>query len=188
MTAPAFAGGGVGPPTYQDFSGPGGLLRLEDDTELKTVTDMISEAIADIETYIKRVIWDTVPPSRVFGAARAAFPVIQSQRISDDAPSVRMLSSGTDDFGRITNLPSPGAPQADPPLSSLPDFAPRLEQVCRRAVKDLVVEYYEHRNSLISIESAGGGATRSYGRQVHGMPARIRATLKPIMDLSQFSS
>jgi hypothetical protein len=169
-----------------DYPNLKAYLRLEDDTEMDLVMDLNAAAVGFTETFLGRVILDTVPP-RNFGAVRAAWPVVSGLRVTDAAPNANITQIVTECDGREANIPLPTSVTGAPPLSTLPDYSQRIEPLLRQVIRDLVADAYEHRNSLVSVQSAGGGASMAFGRQVHGLPPRVRAMLKTLKQLTLVS-
>jgi hypothetical protein len=170
----------MAPPTLGELKG---AYRIEDSANDEALTRLLVVATAQVESYLGRVIWDTVPPSRVFGALRASYAKVRGLRITDDAVNNRPEFSTFDDYGRATNLPSPTSVTAELPLSTLPDFAARIDPVCGQAIIDLAADIFYRPNPQVQVESENGVMT-NYGRLVHGMPARVVRMLKPIKHLS----
>lgn len=148
---------------------------------------LLRDAIAAVETWLGRIIWqDPNGPPRTFGNVRADYPVLQGLRVTDTWPNNRYDVAVTyDDYGRAQNIPAPVVVASPGPLSDLPDFL-RLCAICNQAIADTMADVYFRPNSMVLIEREAG-VEESYGRLIHGLPARVRAYLMPIKNLSTVS-
>lgn len=157
-------------------------IQQSDTTRDELVADLLEIAIAEVETFLGRVIFNDPANPRTFGAVRADYPVLTGLRVTDEYPNNRFTSIAADDFGRLMNSPEPVVVNSPGPLSSLPDY-PRIEAICNGAIADYCADLYFRANSTVLTEREAG-VEQSYGRLTHGLPARVRSVLKPIKQLA----
>jgi len=162
-------------------------LKIEptDTSRDELLGELVTGCIAQVETYLGRVILDNPLAPRTFGNVRAEYPRVRGLRVSDLAINTRFQESSEsdDDYDRVTNLADVTALLGPLPLSTLPDY-PRLEAVCNQAIAAWVADLYFRPNSM-ELTSREGGVMVSYGRTSHaGMPDQVVRLLKPIKDLS----
>lgn len=159
------------------------VLKIENTAEDTLVAFYLTSAIAMVETFIRRPIFDP-DGERNFGPVRVPYSMVRGLRISDQAPNDRMQFSTWDALGRSTNLPDSTAVLGSGPLSALPDYQARWEPLVSQAILDTVAELYGIRNPMVQYTMAGGGVNEQYAKRVGGLSPRVRALLQPLYALS----